>query len=134
MHGDYHLANVLFSPHAPELAAIVDWEMSTIGDPLIDLGWMIAMWPDEDRVTGPAAGLGQYKGFPAPGELVARYAERTTRDMSAFDWYVVFACFKCGIILEGTHARAFAGKANKDVGDLLHSITLALFAKADTYL
>jgi len=78
--------------------------------------------------------MGARGGFPTPDELVARYTERTTRDMSAIDWYVVLACFKCGIILEGTHARACAGKADKAVGDLLHATTLALFAKAATYL
>ena len=45
MHGDYHAANVMFSRTGPELVAIVDWEMSTIGDPLLDLGWMLATWP-----------------------------------------------------------------------------------------
>jgi aminoglycoside phosphotransferase (APT) family kinase protein len=134
MHGDYHLANVLFEHDRPRLAAIVDWEMSTIGDPLVDLGWTVAMWPGEGAPIGPAAALNDVRGFPTPAELIARYAERSTRDMSAIDWYTVFACFKCGIILEGTYARACAGKADKGVGDVLHAITLALFAKADTYL
>jgi aminoglycoside phosphotransferase (APT) family kinase protein len=134
MHGDYHLANVLFEHDRPRLAAIVDWEMSTIGDPLVDLGWTVAMWPGENAPIGPAAALNDVRGFPTPAELIARYAERSTRDMSAIDWYTVFACFKCGIILEGTYARACAGKADKGVGDVLHAITLALFARADTYL
>ncbi|MEV6861346.1 phosphotransferase family protein [Streptosporangium subroseum] len=134
MHGDYHLANVLFEHDRPRLAAIVDWEMSTIGDPLVDLGWAVAMWPGEGAPIGPAAALNDVRGFPTPAELITRYAERSTRDLSAIDWYTVFACFKCGIILEGTYARACAGKADKGVGDVLHAITLALFAKADAYL
>ncbi|RJL31773.1 phosphotransferase family protein [Bailinhaonella thermotolerans] len=134
MHGDYHLANVLLDRERPRLAAIVDWEMCTIGDPLLDLGWLLAMWPVGGAELGVATSLADVSGFPGPGEVIARYAERSARDLSAIDWYTVLACFKCGIILEGTHARACAGKADKGVGDLLHAITLALFAKADTYL
>ncbi len=131
MHGDYHLANVIFEHSGPDLAAIVDWEMSTIGDPLIDLGWLISMWPGDGAIeVGPAMGLNALDGWATPAELVARYAERSTRDLSAVDWYTAFACFKCGIILEGTHARACAGKADRRVGDILHAITLGLFAKA----
>jgi aminoglycoside phosphotransferase (APT) family kinase protein len=135
MHGDYHLANVLVSPVGPELAAVVDWEMSTIGDPLVDLGWLLSMWPGEGAIeVGPAMGLNALDGWATPAELVARYAERSTRDLSAVDWYTVFACFKCGIILEGTHARACAGKADRGIGDILHAITLGLFAKARALL
>ncbi len=135
MHGDYHLGNVLYDHDGPDLAAVVDWEMCTIGDPLVDLGWMLATWPGEGAIElGPAMGLNAYDGFATPAELVARYAERSTRDLSAIDWYTVFACFKLGIILEGTHARACAGKADKGIGDMLHAITLALFAKAAAFL
>jgi aminoglycoside phosphotransferase (APT) family kinase protein len=135
LHGDYHLANVLYDPDSPRLAAIVDWEMCTIGDPLLDLGWLLATWPGEGGLpVGPASGLGAHDGFPTTDELVARYAERSTRDTSAMGWYTVLACFKLGIILEGTHARACAGKAPKEVGDLLHAITLALFTKAESLL
>jgi aminoglycoside phosphotransferase (APT) family kinase protein len=62
--------------------------------------------------------------------LVARYAQGSTRDVSAITWYEVLACFKLGIVLEGTHARAFAGKAPKPIGDMLHASTLGLFAHA----
>jgi aminoglycoside phosphotransferase (APT) family kinase protein len=63
-------------------------------------------------------------------ELLARYGEGSDRDLSAVDWYVVLACFKLGIVLEGTNARAFAGKAPRATGDLLHMITLGLFDRA----
>jgi aminoglycoside phosphotransferase (APT) family kinase protein len=129
MHGDYHLANLMFAFDGPQVAAIVDWEMCTIGDPLLDLGWLLATWPGDDGrlLTGP---LGTAGGLPAPGELVAHYAERSERDLSAITWYTVLACFKLGIVLEGSHARAFAGKAPKETGDLLHAITLSLFKRA----
>ena len=117
-HGDYHLANLMFRYDSPDVAAIVDWEMVTVGDPLLDLGWLLATWPD------PTA-----YGISAD-EIVARYSERSERDLSAIAWYEVLACFKLGIVLEGTHARAFAGKAPKPIGDMLHATTLGLFARA----
>ncbi|GLY74189.1 phosphotransferase family protein [Actinoallomurus iriomotensis] len=133
MHGDYHLANLLYDPDHPRVAAIVDWEMCTIGDPLLDLGWLIATWPAGE--AAPLAGaIGTAGGLPATDELVDVYAARTDRDLSALTWYAVLACFKLGIVLEGTHARAFAGKASKDVGDLLHATTLGLFARARTFM
>jgi aminoglycoside phosphotransferase (APT) family kinase protein len=126
-HGDYHLSNLMFRWDSPDVAAIVDWEMSTIGDPLLDLGWLLATWPAPGQF-GIGGGLGD--GLPSPTELVARYGERSTRDLSAVGWYEVMACFKLGIVLEGTHARAFAGKAPKPIGDMLHATTLGLFARA----
>lgn len=129
-HGDYHLANLLYRPDGPEVAAIVDWEMCTIGDPLLDLGWLLATWPTGDQ-GGIGGGLVSTDGgLPTAGELVARYAEGTTRDVSAMVWYEVLACFKLGIILEGTHARACAGQAPVAIGDLLHATTLGLFSRA----
>jgi aminoglycoside phosphotransferase (APT) family kinase protein len=131
LHGDYHLANVMYAHDGPRLVAIVDWEMCTIGDPLLDLGWLIATWPDADGFAiGPMAPVAALGGWPKPEELAARYAQTSGRDVSALDWYVVLASFKLGIVLEGTHARAFAGKAPKATGDLLHAITLALFKRA----
>jgi aminoglycoside phosphotransferase (APT) family kinase protein len=131
IHGDYHLANVLVSKDKPErLAAIVDWELTTIGDPLLDLGWLLATWPEPGGPAPGAVGVRPWDGFPTAADLVARYTERTERDLSALAWYEVLACYKLGIILEGTHARAFAGKAPKVVGDMLHASTLGLFARA----
>jgi aminoglycoside phosphotransferase (APT) family kinase protein len=128
LHGDYHLANVLVSPTGPELAAIVDWELSTIGDPLLDLGWLLATWPGEG-VPGAAA-VGHVDDLPRPAELIERYRAGSTRDLDAVEWYAVLACYKLGIILEGTHARACAGKADRATGDLLHATTVGLFERA----
>ncbi|MFD0687491.1 phosphotransferase family protein [Actinomadura fibrosa] len=139
MHGDYHLANLMYANDGPEVAAIVDWEMCTIGDPLLDLGWLLATWPvDGDESALLAGPLGAAGGLPSADELVATYAERADavagRDLSSITWYAVLACFKLGIVLEGTHARAFAGKAPKETGDLLHSITLGLFRRAQAFI
>ncbi|MFI6480662.1 phosphotransferase family protein [Nonomuraea sp. NPDC050663] len=124
MHGDYHLANLMFAHDGPRVAAIVDWEMCTIGDPLLDLGWLVATWPSSQL---------QIPGLPEAEELIACYTSLSDRDHSSIAWYVVMACFKLGIVLEGTHARAFAGKAPKDIGDLLHQTTLDLFARAKAW-
>ncbi len=131
LHGDYHAANVMFSPTGPEVVAIVDWEMSTIGDPLLDLGWLLATWGGSAAFGGT---LFEKGGLAAPGDLVEQYARNTTRDLSNITWYTVLACFKLGIVLEGTHARAYAGKAPKEVGDLLHSATVQLFEQALTLM
>jgi aminoglycoside phosphotransferase (APT) family kinase protein len=134
MHGDYHAANVMFSPYGPEVAAVVDWEMCTIGDPLLDLGWLLATWrlPGEEGIFG--GGLMKSEGLATADELVARYAAQTTRDVSAITWYSVLACFKLGIVLEGSLARAYAGKATMEIGEQLHTTTLRLFERAQVLM
>jgi aminoglycoside phosphotransferase (APT) family kinase protein len=130
IHGDYHLGNVLCSPHRPGLAAIVDWELTTIGDPLLDLGWLLATWPDGEEPA--TTSVEPWDGFPTPDELVRRYGERSDRDLSAVAWYEVLACYKLGLILEGTHARACAGLAPTETGDRLHASTVGLLRRALT--
>jgi aminoglycoside phosphotransferase (APT) family kinase protein len=131
MHGDFHLANVMFSLSGPQVAAIVDWEMCTVGDPLLDLGWVLATWPAggeaDDIFDSPLAQAG---GLPTTTQLVKRYAERSGRDLSAINWYAVLACFKLAIILEGTYARSCAGQAPRPVGERLHGLAMYLFERA----
>lgn len=135
IHGDYHLSNVLYRFDGPELAAIVDWELTTIGDPLLDLGWLMATWPEDaqvqaGRISNANVSVTPWDGFPTTRELVEHYRPRTRRDLSAIEWYAVLACYKLGIILEGTHARACAGRAPKETGDRLHAQTVSLFERA----
>jgi len=132
LHGDFHIANVLFRFDGPALAAIVDWELATLGDPLLDLGALLASWPDAGGRSPLAVGQGMFTGVAPPEALVARYRERSARPLDAIDWYTVLACYRLGIILEGTHARACAGHADRAVGDLLHATTLGLFERALT--
>lgn len=130
MHGDYHAANVMFSLNGPEVVAIVDWEMCTIGDPLLDLGWMLATWPRPGHAPMLSNELMSAGGLATPEELVDRYAANTTRALDDIGWYAVLASFKLGIILEGSHARAGAGKAPKEIGDMLHISTVRLIEQA----
>jgi aminoglycoside phosphotransferase (APT) family kinase protein len=134
LHGDYHIGNVMFRHDAPVLAAIVDWELATIGDPLLDLGALIAGWPDEEGRTPLGSATSVMAGMPSAAEIIEHYAARSHRSLEAIDWYVVLACYRLGIILEGSHARACAGRAPREVGDLLHAATLGLFERALHYL
>lgn len=130
IHGDYLLGNVMFRNDGPGLAAIIDWELATIGDPLIDLGWLLATWrgvPPEDL---PVLAVEPWSGFPEPDELIERYRVMSGRDVSSIDWYFVLACFKLGIILEGTFARACAGHDPMDQGRRLHQTAITLFRRA----
>lgn len=129
IHGDYHIGNVMFRPDSGELAAIVDWELSTIGDPLIDLGWMVATWAGDDGSL-PIVAVDPWLGFPMTDDLIEAYARVSSRSVEAIDWYVVLACYKLGIILEGTYARASAGLAERETGNSLHNSTIRLFERA----
>ena len=106
VHGDFRIDNLILAPQSMTLRAIVDWEMSTLGDPLTDLGLFIVYWQQwgDGGVlsTGGAAGL---PGFPGLDVLTARYGAATGRDLSTLDFYVVFAFYKLAIILEGINAR-----------------------------
>ena len=130
MHGDYHLANLMFRNDGPAVAAIVDWEMCTLGDPLLDLGWLLTTWP-QDGGVGPFA---EMRELPTRAELVAHYAESSPRSVDHAAWYAVLASFKLAIVLEGTNARAHAGKAPKATGDLLHAVAIGLLDNAMLFI
>ena len=109
VHGDYRLDNMILSPKG-EVAAVVDWELCTLGDPLADVGLLMVYWPDagdETLALGQPANLAP--GFPAREELRARYAERSGRDLSQLDFFVALGYWKLAIILEGVYARYAAG-------------------------
>jgi aminoglycoside phosphotransferase (APT) family kinase protein len=130
IHGDYHMRNVIYSLDSPELLAIVDWELTTIGDPLVDLGGLIATWRNDAHPSSAALTIEPWDGFPTADELIKLYAQESERDLANINWYVVLACFKFGIILEGTYARACAGLAPNDVGDMLHDQAITLLHRA----
>ncbi|MFB4299263.1 phosphotransferase family protein [Actinomadura sp. NTSP31] len=108
VHGDFRLDNALarLEPR-PEIAAVVDWEMSTLGDPLSDLGLTLVYWAeagDADQLPVGAT-ITSAPGFFTRREFTERYAELTGFDLADLDFYVAFACFKLAVILEGIHAR-----------------------------
>jgi len=130
IHGDVHLANVLYRLDAPKVAALLDWELSTVGDPLVDLGWLLCHWPDAQGEGIATTGAIPWQGFPSGNELISRYAETSGRDVSAIKWYAVLACYKRAVIIEGTHARALAGLAERATGRLLHERAMGLIDRA----
>jgi aminoglycoside phosphotransferase (APT) family kinase protein len=113
VHGDYRLGNTMFAPGAPaRLAAIFDWELATIGDPLADVGYLVATWSQpgdpEDALRGLSAAT-RRPGFPTRDELIARYEERSGRSMSDVRWYMTLALWKSAVFLEGSYKRRLAG-------------------------
>lgn len=129
IHGDFHLANVMFATETPRVAAIVDWELATIGDPLLDLGWLLATWPDANGAGG-VFDIHPWTGFPTADDLVQRYARGSTRQLDAIGWYEVLACYKLGILQEGTMARAQAGLVPMETGQKLHNLAIRMFSRA----
>jgi aminoglycoside phosphotransferase (APT) family kinase protein len=110
VHGDYRLDNVIFGADR-RIAAVVDWEMATLGDPLADLGLLLVYWDDVSAaVTGTEHAVSANPGFPAATELAERYAAGTGLDLTELGFYVAFGYFKLAVIAEGIHARFLAGR------------------------
>jgi aminoglycoside phosphotransferase (APT) family kinase protein len=96
----------------PRVVALFDWEMSTIGDPLADLGWMLTYWPDPTAARAIPAGMDGAAGFLTRPQMLARYEAASGRAMRHFAFYEAFAIFKLAIILEGSYARFVHGQAD----------------------
>jgi aminoglycoside phosphotransferase (APT) family kinase protein len=114
VHGDYRLGNTMFAPGAPaHLAAVLDWEMATIGDPLADLGYLCMMWTEAgDPEGGLREHLGKVtrgEGFLTRAQLIARYEDGSGRSMSDIRWYTTLAVWKSVVFMEGNYKRAVAG-------------------------
>jgi aminoglycoside phosphotransferase (APT) family kinase protein len=113
VHGDYKLDNVVLAPQPPaRIIAILDWEMSTIGDARADLGYLLSFWREPDDPMDDLAdqfGPTRQPGFQSRAELVERYAERTGTHPGDLTWYQVLATWKLAILLEGSYARHLAG-------------------------
>jgi aminoglycoside phosphotransferase (APT) family kinase protein len=108
MHGDYQFANVMYHHGAPaRLAAIVDWEMGTVGDPKLDLAWMVQSWPEDTSSASAAeASYVDLQGMPSRSDLVAHYAEISGRQVDDLDYYLILAKWKLAIVLEQGFQRA----------------------------
>lgn len=109
VHGDYRLDNVLVGAD-DAITAVLDWEMSTLGDPLTDLGLLVMYTQLAREYDGMLPGAALAPGFPGTDDLVGRYAEASGRDVSALGWYVGFASFKLAVVLEGIHYRYGQGR------------------------
>jgi aminoglycoside phosphotransferase (APT) family kinase protein len=109
VHGDFRLDNLLVAPGVWDVAAVLDWEMATLGDPLTDLGLVLVYWGEGGAVAsslGPVAATpASVAGFPDGAALAARYAAATGTDLTHLPWYVAFGYFKLAVILEGIHYR-----------------------------
>ncbi|MFI6684612.1 phosphotransferase family protein [Streptomyces sp. NPDC050485] len=109
IHGDYRLDNVLIGDD-DRIKAVLDWEMSTLGDPLTDLGLLVMYSARLELPNSPISTTAGAAGHPSPAELIERYAARSGRDTSAIAWYTAFAWFKLAVILEGIHYRYTLGQ------------------------
>jgi aminoglycoside phosphotransferase (APT) family kinase protein len=119
VHGDYRFDNVIYKPDEPAgIAAVVDWEMSTVGDPLCDVGLLAVYWvteaddPAAAALPGGRVSLGA--GFPTRDDMIASYAARSDRDLTHLEWYIALGHYKLAIIAEGINARFLLGMT---VGD-----------------
>jgi aminoglycoside phosphotransferase (APT) family kinase protein len=137
VHGDYRLGNVMIAADAPaRLAAILDWEMATLGDPLADLGYLVVSWsergaPAHPLLMGPVT---ERPGFPTRAELAARYAERTGLDVSRLGWYQAFALWKASVFCEAIYGRYLRGeRSDAWAGGLCEGVP-RLLEVARTYL
>jgi aminoglycoside phosphotransferase (APT) family kinase protein len=113
MHGDYSFANVMVAPDAPSrIAAVVDWELTTIGDPMLDLGHLLSSWAD--ATTGPtwAYYIDWSNGFRSRQASAERYAKVSGRSIEQLDYYMVLALFRLAILLEGSYSRFQRGQSD----------------------
>ena len=108
VHGDFKLGNFVHAPTG-EVAAVLDWELCTLGDPLADLGFLVLSWVDEDTDELWRDSASAAPGFPTADDMVARYAERSGRDTAHIDYYVAFSAWRMACIVEGVYARYVGG-------------------------
>ncbi|RSM51294.1 acyl-CoA dehydrogenase [Actinoplanes sp. ATCC 53533] len=129
VHGDYRLDNVLIGPRL-EINAVLDWEMSTLGDPLSDVALMLvyAGRPLLSSHGEPRSSI-SVPGHPSLSEMAGHYAKRSGRDVSDLHWYVGFAAFKLAVILEGVHYRYVQGQTVGEGFDTVGALVAPLVAQ-----
>jgi len=137
VHGDYRLDNtMLATDDAGRVAAVLDWEMSTLGDPLADVGLFLLYWgQSEAQIIATGQAIDEQAGFASRDEVVELYAKETGRDVDNLDFYVVFAFYKLAIIVEGIAARYRMGKTVGEgfehMGEMVKSLVDEALEQAD---
>ncbi|MGY1742733.1 MULTISPECIES: phosphotransferase family protein [unclassified Blastococcus] len=124
MHGDYQFANVMFRHGAPaRLAAIIDWEMGTIGDPKLDLALVTGGWPDDpDAPTEKGQGYVDLRGMPTRDQLLEHFSRAAGRQVEDMDYYDVLIKFKHAIVLEQGFQRSTPGSTRAAFGPIALSM------------
>ncbi|MBK9314050.1 MAG: phosphotransferase family protein [Acidobacteria bacterium] len=116
VHNDYKLDNVMLDPGDPaRVVAILDWEMCTVGDPLIDVGLLLCYWPqadDPELFAGSLRSVTMLPGWLKRAEIIERYAERSGRDLSNIGYYHIFALFKLAVVIQQIYYRYHVGQTN----------------------
>jgi aminoglycoside phosphotransferase (APT) family kinase protein len=135
VHGDYRLGNVMVANEAPaRLIAIFDWELSTIGDPLADVGYLTVTWAEADDPAdisySSLSAATRREGFLTRDELVARYEEGSRRPVSMLGWYQALALWKAAVFMEGNYKRFKAGATDDPYLGLFDEGVPALAKKA----
>ncbi|MDN5895867.1 MAG: phosphotransferase, partial [Nocardioides sp.] len=106
----------------PEVRAVLDWEMATVGDPLTDVGWLALSWVEEEGPDGVTEDL----GFPSLSAVLERYRRQVGEETNSIDWYIAFACFKLAVIREGIRGRhqrgETVGAGFEEIGDRIDSV------------
>ena len=123
VHGDYRLGNTLFGPDAPaRLAAVLDWELATVGDPLADVGYLTATWVQPSYSPGPLAlsPVTALDGFPSRDDLAVAYEAKSGRRVSRLGWYRSLALWKGAIFLEGNYRRWKEGQSDDPYYETMH--------------
>lgn len=137
MHGDFHLDNTMITfGDEVRVSAIIDWEMSTIGDPLMDLGISLAFWgPDrpKEMAMPKVQGVSRLPFTPSRRELAERYAERSGRSVENIDWYMTMAFWKLAAIVEGAYAQYTQGKLDSEYAARLEHDVPALLEEASGF-
>jgi aminoglycoside phosphotransferase (APT) family kinase protein len=135
VHGDYRLGNVMLDQARPRVLALLDWELATLGDPLADLGYLVATYSEAGSPTTvlDLSPVTRSEGFPSRAELVERYAERSGRAVDALAWYETLALWKAAVFCEGLYGRYLRGEtADPWTGSLGEGVPGLLRAAAAT--
>lgn len=129
IHGDLQFPNVMFSHETPRISGVIDWELATLGDPMIDFGWILTSWLEPGDPEGKKPMVTPWDGFLSRRDLVRLYCRDSGRDEAAVPWFFALACYKLACLLEGTVAAARAGKVPETVGHTVRQYSSWLTAK-----